>query len=71
MYVKANQNIISVRRVIELVEFADEVVTELVPDASDLLHAFAASDCDDDDLDAVKTLFFFQVDALAYCAFRF
>jgi len=51
--VQANDDVISIDRVIQFIKFGDEEIPELVPNASDVLHAVAASDSDDYDLEAV------------------
>jgi hypothetical protein len=51
--VQTNHDVISIGRVIQLIELADQVVPELFPNASDILHTVAASDSDNNDLEAV------------------
>jgi len=51
--VQANDDVISIDRVIQFIKLGDEEIPELVPNASDVLHAVAASDSDNYDLEAV------------------
>lgn len=51
--VQANDDVISIDRVIQFIKLGDEEIPELFPNAPDVLHAVAASDSDDYDLEAV------------------
>ena len=51
--VQANDDVISIDRVIQFIKLGDEEVPELFPNASDVLHAVAAGDSYDYDLETV------------------